>query len=106
VGILSIDHIVSDPAVKNGKPYIDGAEITVQHLARLHNDGWSVDSFIREYKLTHGQVYAALSFYFDHKAEIDAAIQAEREYAKELVAKGRAMARALKRHKERKEKGK
>ncbi|MBX3063787.1 MAG: DUF433 domain-containing protein [Anaerolineae bacterium] len=102
MAILNIEHIVSDPTIKNGKPFVAKAEITVQHIARLHNDGWSVDSFIREYKLTPGQIYAALSYYYDHQTEIDQAIQAEREYAKQLVEKGRALAKALKRHEKRK----
>jgi uncharacterized protein (DUF433 family) len=72
---LAIEHIVYDPGKCGGKPYIAGKGITVQHIAALHNLGWTVQDFIEEFELTAGQVYAALSYYADHKDEIDQAIR-------------------------------
>jgi uncharacterized protein (DUF433 family) len=70
-----IEHIVSDPERHNGKPYIAGRGQTVQYIAQLYNLGWAVDDLIEQFELTPGQVYAALSFYFDHKNEIDQQIE-------------------------------
>src|SRR5438093_1133319 len=72
---LAIEHIVSDPGKHGGKPYIAGKGITVQHIAALHNLGWTIQDLIEEFELTAGQVYAALSYYADHQEEIDRAIR-------------------------------
>jgi uncharacterized protein (DUF433 family) len=72
---LTIAHIVSDPAKHGGKPYIAGKGITVQHIAALSNLGWTVQDLTEEFELTAGQVYAALSYYADHKEEMDQAIR-------------------------------
>ena len=72
---LAIEHIVSDPGKRGGKPYIAGKGITVQHIAALHNLGWTVQDLTEEFELTAGQVYAALSYYADHKHEMDQAIR-------------------------------
>ncbi len=75
MSVLTIEHIASDPNKHNGKPRIAGKGITVQHIAALHNHGWTVTDLIEEYELTPGQVHAALSYYYDHKDEIDQAIR-------------------------------
>ena len=72
---LAIEHIVSDPGKRGGKPYIAGKGITVQYIAALHNLGWTVQDLTEEFELTAGQVYAALSYYADHQEEIDRAIR-------------------------------
>src|SRR5438093_13705093 len=72
---LAIEHIVSDPGKRGGKPYLAGKGITVQHIAALHNLGWTVQDLMEEFELTGGQVYAALSYYADHQEEIDRAIR-------------------------------
>ena len=72
---LAIEHIVSDPGKRGGKPYIAGKGITVQHIAALHNLGWTVPDLTEEFELTAGQVYAALSYYADHQDEMDQAIR-------------------------------
>ena len=74
--ILAIKHIVSDPDKRGGKPYIAGKGMTVQHIAALHNLGWTVQDLTEEFELTAGQVYAALSYYADHREEIDRASRA------------------------------
>ena len=72
---LAIKHIVCDPSKRGGKPYIVGTGMTVQYIAALHNCGWTVQELTEEFELTAGQVYAALSYYADHKDEIDQAIR-------------------------------
>jgi uncharacterized protein (DUF433 family) len=82
MNVLAIEHIVSDPARDSGKPRVVGTGLTVQYIAELHSLNWSVDDLVENFDLTPGQVYAALSYYFDHRSEIDQAIQEGRARAK------------------------
>jgi uncharacterized protein (DUF433 family) len=66
-------HIDKTAGVAGGKPRIAGHRITVQNIALWHETlGKSADEIADEYDLTLADVYAALAYYFDHKAEIDA----------------------------------
>src|SRR5690242_19918271 len=84
MSVLTIDHIASDPDKHNGKPRIAGKGITVQHIAALSQHGWTVSDLVEQYELTPGQVHAALSYYFDHKDEIDQAIRDANEKAQSV----------------------
>jgi uncharacterized protein (DUF433 family) len=92
---LAIEHIVSDPDRHGGRPYIAGKGITVHYIAQLYTLDWSLDDLVEEFELTPGQVYAALSYYFDHKDEIDRHIRVSNlETAKqlqELTRQGKAI---------------
>jgi uncharacterized protein (DUF433 family) len=69
------DHIEITPGIAGGKPRIAGHRITVQHIVIWHERlGKSADEIASEYGLTLADVYAALAYYFDHRAEIDQAI--------------------------------
>ena len=68
-------HIVITHDVCGGKPRIAGRRITVANVAIWHERlGKSADEIATEYDLTLGDVYAALAYYFDHRAEIDESI--------------------------------
>ena len=68
-------HIVITPGVCGGKPRIAGRRITVANIAIWHERlGKSADDIATEYDLTLSDVYAALAYYFDHRAEIDESI--------------------------------
>ena len=78
-------HIVRTPGVAGGKPRIDGHRITVQNIAIWHERmGMSVDEIATEYHLTLGEIYAALSYYHDHRDEIEASIRADEALAADL----------------------
>lgn len=79
--VLSIDHIVRDPDKHGGKPHIAGKGLTVQYIAELYKLDYTVDDLVEGFDLTPGQVHAALSYYFDHQAEIDEAIRESRAAA-------------------------
>jgi uncharacterized protein (DUF433 family) len=69
-------HIEITPGIAGGKPRIAGHRITVQNIAIWHERmGKSVDEIAAEYDLTLSDVYAALAYYFDHRVEIDKAIE-------------------------------
>lgn len=85
------EHIEQTPGIAGGKPRIKGHRITVQNVAIWHERmGWSVDEIASEYDLSLGAVYAALSYYCDHRAEIDAQIREGEAF----VAAQRALARS------------
>lgn len=71
-----------------GKPRIRGHRIRVQDVVVWHeNLGLSPDEIIARYpQLTLAEVHAALSYYFDHAAEIRGAIRADQTFADQLKA--------------------
>jgi uncharacterized protein (DUF433 family) len=80
------DHIVITPGICGGKPRIAGNRIKVSHIAIAHERmGLTPDEIVSIYpEITLGQVYAALSYYWDHRDEIDADIKAAREFTEEM----------------------
>lgn len=68
--IIPINYIERKP---NSEKYrIVGKGVTVEFLSTLMDDpDWSVEEICANYGLTPAEVYAAWSFYHDHKAEID-----------------------------------
>jgi uncharacterized protein (DUF433 family) len=77
--ILPINHIASDPGYRGGKPRIARNGITVAFLAGYLSSDTPVDEICRLHDLTRGELYAAWSYYYDHKTEIDESIQAASE---------------------------
>jgi len=70
---LNISEIVSDPKVRGGRPVIAGTGLRVSDVVLTHTTGdkLSAEQIAHNYRLTLGQVYAALSYYYLHQAEID-----------------------------------
>jgi uncharacterized protein (DUF433 family) len=82
-----VEHILIEPGFCGGKPHIAGHRIKVQHVAVWHERlGMSPDEIASGYGLTLGQVYAALAYYWDHKAQIDADIAEAERLADQLRA--------------------
>lgn len=78
VTVLSIDTIVSDTAIRDGQPIIAGTQVRVSDLVAGHlYRGHSPEALAVNYKLSLGQVYAALAYYYQHKGEIDDLLQQE-----------------------------
>lgn len=76
-------HIEATPGVCGGRPRIAGRRITVEHVARWHRT-MTPGEIAAEYDLTLGDVYAALAYYHDHQAEIDARVAEGERYAEEV----------------------
>lgn len=70
--VLSINLITADPSVRGGRPVIAGTSIRVADIvaAKLFHNR-TPDDLALDYGLTLAQVYAALAYYYEHKAEID-----------------------------------
>jgi uncharacterized protein (DUF433 family) len=89
--------VVSDPDIRGGKPLVAGTTLRLSDLAAYHTlAGLSPDQLSAQFDLDLAQVHAALSYYFRHKAEIDAEIRANADQAdlwrQRLVAQGRSVA--------------
>jgi uncharacterized protein (DUF433 family) len=75
-------HIQITPNVRGGKPCISGTRITVSDIAALHlRLGQSVDEIAAGYDLSLAAVHAALAYYYDHRDEIEAQMQADDDFA-------------------------
>jgi len=88
VAPLIAEHIEITPGVCGGKPRIVGHRITVQNVVLWHErGGLSPDEIVSRHPgLTLADVYAALTYYHDHRDEIRAQIQADEEFADRLRA--------------------
>ncbi len=79
------EHIQVTPGIAGSKPRIAGHRITVQDIAIWHERlGRTPDEIAAEYDLTLAAIYAALAYYFDHRAEIDRAIEEGQAFAEAL----------------------
>jgi uncharacterized protein (DUF433 family) len=83
VNILSINEIVSDPKVRGGRPVIAGTGIRVSDIVayHLHGDQLTPEQIASDFRLSLGQVHAALAYYYLHKAEIDSEMSRDIEEA-------------------------
>ena len=78
-------HIEVTKGVTGGKPHVAGRGITVQNIVIWHERlGKSADEISTEHDLSLAEVYAALSYYFDHRDEIDGQIEADDEFISAL----------------------
>ena len=83
--IMTTPHIAIAEDVAGGKPRIAGHRITVQHIVIWHERmGLSADEIASNHGLSLADVYAALTYYYDHRQEIDEAILADESYVVEL----------------------
>ncbi len=65
-------HIVRAEGVAGGQPVIVGTRISVAFIARLLQVGETAEDIIASYPhLAPAAVYDALSYYLDHKDEVD-----------------------------------
>jgi uncharacterized protein (DUF433 family) len=75
------EHIKITPGINGGKARIAGHRIRVMDIVLWHNKcGWSPDEIVSQFpQLTLADVYAALTYYWDHKKEIEAEIRRSEE---------------------------
>jgi len=69
---LLIEHIVLD---SSGKARIRARNVAVKVIAEMYNADRSIDEIAEYLDVTPVQVHAVLAYYYDHKADMDAAIQ-------------------------------
>lgn len=79
------EHIEITPGVMGGKPRIAGHRISVQNVVIWHNEmGHSVEQIAEDYNLNLADVYAALTYYYDHKEEIDRSMLEDEKFVEEM----------------------
>jgi uncharacterized protein (DUF433 family) len=76
-------HIVLDD---RGVPLVAGTTTKVVEVVTSHQAyGWSAEELAYQYPyLTLGQIYSALAYYWDHKAELDEDMARRLAYADEM----------------------
>jgi len=73
-------HITQTPGICGGKPCIAGRRIRVQDVYVWHKTlGMSTEEIANQYNLSEVQVYAALTFAFEHLDQILIDIDASEE---------------------------
>ena len=81
------NHVDVTPGTCGGKPRIAGTRIRVQDIVLWTEQGRSPDQIITDYpQLTHGDVYAALTYYHDHRALIERHIREADELVEKMMA--------------------
>lgn len=83
-----IEHIGVRAGYCGGKPHILGHRIKVEHVAIWYEKaGMSPIEIVEQHPtITLGQVHAALAYYYDHRAEIEADIQEGEAFVEGLRA--------------------
>lgn len=85
MNIVTMQHIDISPDIAGGKPRITGHRITVQNIAIWHERmGLTADEIASSHGVSLADIYAALTYYYDHRQEIDQAILADESYIAEL----------------------
>ena len=69
-----------------GQPRIANTRLKVQHIVLEYEYlGWTPDQICDAHpEITLSEVHAAISYYYAHHQEIDAAIQADKDFAEQL----------------------
>ncbi len=84
---LSMEHIVSDPDMCFGKPRIAGTRLAVKFVvAHHHFQRMSLEEIALDWNVPLAAVYAAMAYYYDHKAEIDQSFQNDEDFVRQLKA--------------------
>ncbi len=75
-GVLSINLIAADPAVRNGRPFIAGTTVTVADIVIAHvYQRMDADTIADWFGLSLAQTHVALAWYYSHQAETDALVR-------------------------------
>lgn len=80
-------HIEITPGVCGGRPRIAGHRIRVQDIVLWTEQGQSADQIVAGFpQLSLADVYGALTYYHDHREEIDREIREDDEFAARMKA--------------------
>jgi uncharacterized protein (DUF433 family) len=79
--VLLDGHIEVTPGTRGGRPRIAGTRITVADIVIMHlRMGQAVEEIADAYDLPLAGVYAALTYYHDHREEIDKGIEEDEAF--------------------------
>jgi uncharacterized protein (DUF433 family) len=74
----------------NGRPCIAGTRVRVMDIIAAQQAGVKDDELLEHFSsrtLTRSELYAALAYYYDHQAEIDAALAEDAELGRQAEQK-------------------
>src|SRR5713226_7645296 len=75
------NYIESTTGTRGGKPRIAGTRITVADIVLMHRRmGRALEDIAGTFDLSLAAVYAAMAYYYDHKAEIDDSLDQEEAF--------------------------
>lgn len=78
---VTYPHIVKEPGYCGGKAAIDRTRIRVNNVVFLHKQGRVPEEIREAYPdLTPAQIHAALAYYYDNRAEIEAELEEETRF--------------------------
>ena len=79
-------YIVKTPNVCGGEPRIDNSRIKVNHIVAeyVHKQMSPHQIWEAHPQITLAEIHAALSYYYDHRREIDRAIIANDDFAEQM----------------------
>lgn len=81
MALILAKHIEVTEGLRGGKPHLSGTRITVSDVVIWHlRLGQSLEEVAARYDLSLAAVYAAMAYYFDHKAEIDEEIESSQSH--------------------------
>jgi uncharacterized protein (DUF433 family) len=70
-------YVIRVPGVAGGRPVIRDSRTAVWHIARLFRAGYTASEIAQEFDhLSLAAIYDAISYYLDHRSEVDADIAA------------------------------
>ena len=71
-------HVTQTPGVCGGRPVVRGTRIPVKALVGYYRMSYTLTEILEGFPgLTAAQLHDALSYYYDHQAEIDADMEAD-----------------------------
>lgn len=86
--VVADSRIEVTPGTCGGKPRIAGHRIRVQDIALWTEEGSSVDEIVASYpQLSLSDVYAALTYYHDHREQIDQDMRDDKEFFERMKAR-------------------
>lgn len=73
---VAISHIAVDPSIRGGRPHLAGSRLTVGDVVLMHfRLGDSLEEIAGKHDVPLASLYAAMAYYYDHRAEIDHVIE-------------------------------
>src|SRR3972149_2456027 len=85
--VTASTHIETTPGTCGGKPRVAGHRIRVQDIVLWTEQGKSADEIVTDFpQLSLADVYAALAYYHDHRAQIDQDIREDDTFVERMKA--------------------
>lgn len=75
-------HIEITPEVRGGRPHLAGTRITVSDVVLMHlRLAQTLEEIAGKYDLSLAAIYAAMTYFYDHRDEIDRDLEEDAAYA-------------------------